>query len=80
MVLTSIDINSNKPDGLRFIRNKITGTINVSQNSTTYNDYIFEGNVFQGGGVTANAGSIYLNFVFQNNYFYSTNFFNNQEL
>ncbi len=69
--LTTIDMNSNHPDNLRFIRNRFFHhTIQVAQGGVTYTGYLFEGNWFDNSQVTATTGSTYQNFLFQNNYFY----------
>jgi hypothetical protein len=68
---SAITINTNHPDGLKFIRNRFLGIdINLLQGSTTYLNYLFEGNSFDNSTVNANSSSNYTNFLFQNNYFY----------
>lgn len=72
MTITStITINSNHPDNLRFIRNRFFNlSIQINEGSVTYNGYLFEGNWFDNAQATATAGSVYQNFLFQNNYFF----------
>lgn len=72
LVITStLNMNSSKPDNLRFIRNYFSFiSIAVQQGSVTYSGYLFEGNVFDNAGVDGTSGSTYQNFLFQNNYFY----------
>ena len=67
----NINIKPSHPDSLRFIRNKFGNGVqlNVNQNSTTYSGFLFEGNVFSLASVNATSGSVYRNFVFQNNIF-----------
>lgn len=75
VVTSTIDINTAHPDNLRFIRNYFTGgqLIYVSQGSTTYIGYLFEGNVFDNSYIqTSSTSSTYQNFLFQNNYFYNS--------
>ena len=75
LVFTStININNNHPDNLRFIRNDFAGPqLQMVQGSVTYSGYLFEGNIFEGNSfVNASTSSTYQNFIFQNNYFYST--------
>jgi hypothetical protein len=72
LVFTStITISTSHPDGLKFIRNRFIGhDINITQSSTTYLNYLFEGNSFDNTTVNAVTNSNYTNFLFQNNYFY----------
>jgi len=75
LIFTStVNINNNHPDNLRFIRNDFAALqIQILQGSVTYSGYLFEGNIFEGGTlVNAVASSTYQNFLFQNNYFHST--------
>lgn len=75
LVITStVDINTNHPDNVRFIRNYLTQsqTFYISQGSTTYNGYLMEGNVFDNSQIIATSSSTYQNFLFQNNYFYES--------
>ena len=75
LVITStVDINTNHPDNLRFIRNYMTQsqTFYISQGSTTYNGYLLEGNIFDNAQILATSSSTYQNFLFQNNYFYES--------
>jgi hypothetical protein len=75
LVITStVDINTNHPDNLRFIRNYFTPsqTFYISQGSTTYIGYLLEGNVFENAQILASSSSTYQNFLFQNNYFYES--------
>lgn len=70
---TTISIFTSHPDNLRFIRNQFINLgINISQGSTTYIGYLFEGNVFDNAQVQATTSSTYQNFLFQNNYFYES--------
>lgn len=70
---STININSNKPDNLRFIRNNFSGlSIQLNQGSVTYSGYLFEGNLFDNSSADATSGSTYQNFLFQNNYFYES--------
>jgi hypothetical protein len=72
MVITStININSNHPDNLRFIRNQFFNLgISIVEGSVTYSGYLFEGNMFDNAQVQASTASTYQNFLFQNNYFF----------
>lgn len=74
MVINStIDINANHPDNLRFIRNQFVNMVlQVAQGAVTYNGYLFEGNMFDNAQVQGTSSSTYQNFLFQNNYFYET--------
>ncbi|HKC37559.1 MAG TPA: hypothetical protein VKB95_15895 [Chitinophagaceae bacterium] len=75
LVFTStVSMNANHPDNLRFIRNDFIGLqLQLLQGSITYIGYLFEGNIFEGGSfVNASTSSSYQNFLFQNNYFHST--------
>lgn len=70
---TTVNINSNHPDSMRFIRNRFFNlTIQINEGSVTYNGYLFEGNMFDNAQVTGTTNSTYQNFLFQNNYFYET--------
>ena len=72
-ITSTVSINSNKPDNLRFIRNRfVNNQLTLGQSSTTYTGYLFEGNVFDGCLVNANTSSNFINFLFQNNYFYES--------
>ncbi len=70
---STIVINVNHPDNLRFIRNKfINIQIQLLQALVTYAGYLFEGNIFDNGSFVNGSGSTtYQNFIFQNNYFFS---------
>lgn len=70
----TVNMNTNKPDNLRFIRNYFTQSQSVllQQGSVTYSGYLFEGNVFENAHVVATSASTYQNFLFQNNYFYES--------
>jgi hypothetical protein len=74
VINSTVNMNANKPDNLRFIRNYFTGgvTVAIQQGSVTYSGYLFEGNVFDNSQVSASTSSTYQNFLFQNNYFYET--------
>ncbi len=74
LVITStVAINSNHPNNLRFIRNYITQSISVQLlEAGTYIGYLFEGNVFDNAFVHASTGATYQNFLFQNNYFFES--------
>jgi len=75
LVFTStVNMNSNHPDNLRFIRNYFAQSVNIQvlQSSTTYIGYLFEGNVFDNAQVLGTSGSTYQNLLFQNNYFYES--------
>lgn len=68
---TTIVINANHPDNLRFIRNQFSNLgIAINQGSTTYIGYLFEGNWFDNAQVQGTTNTTYQNFLFQNNYFY----------
>jgi hypothetical protein len=73
-VTSTVDINTSHPDNLRFIRNYFTNCqlIYLSQGSTTYIGYLFEGNIFDNSYIQATGSSTYQNFLFQNNYFYNS--------
>jgi hypothetical protein len=71
IIFSTVTINSNSPDNLRFIRNHFNNNqIQMLQGSTTYTGYLFEGNLFDGCLVNASTSSNFVNFLFQNNYFY----------
>src|SRR5258705_12611413 len=75
LVFTStVSMNANHPDNLRFIRNDFIGLqLQLLQGSISYIGYLFEGNIFEGGSfVNASTNSNYQNFLFQINYFHST--------
>lgn len=74
MTFTStIFINSNKPDNIRFIRNHFANlSIQLNQGSITYSDYLFEGNIFDNSTADGTPSATYQNFIFQNNYFYES--------
>jgi hypothetical protein len=68
---STININSAKPDNLRFIRNQFfNNDININQGGVTYAGYLFEGNLFDNSAINATNGSTYQNFLLQNNYFF----------
>ena len=71
---TSISIITNNPDSLRFIRNQFEAAVYLGF-SSVYNGWLFEGNWFDKGFVSAGGGDTVTNFLFQNNIFYgnSTN-------
>jgi hypothetical protein len=67
---STLSINSNSPDGLKFIRNQFANvSISINQNSTTYSNYLFESNFFDNASIDASTGSTYENFLIQNNDF-----------
>ncbi len=67
----TLNINSAKPDNLRFIRNHFfNNDISINQGSVTYNGYLFEGNLFDNSAINATSSSTYQNFLLQNNYFF----------
>ncbi|MFZ4058436.1 MAG: hypothetical protein ACOYKE_09860 [Ferruginibacter sp.] len=70
----AVNLNSSKPDNMRFIRNHFTGGvgININQGSTTYTGYLFEGNFFENAQVGGTSNTTYTNFIFQNNWFLET--------
>ena len=69
----ALNISSNHPDNLRFIRNHFAGIdINLTQGSTTYAGFLFESNFFDNGNVNATTSSTYQNILFQNNDFYES--------
>lgn len=68
---STININSNHPNNLRFIRNNfVTLSIQINEGSVTYSGYLFEGNLFDNSSADGTPGSTYQNFLFQNNYFF----------
>jgi len=70
-ITSTILIQSNHPDNLRFIRNQFSGIyLYVNEGAVTYIGYLFEGNVFDNAQVQAATNSTYQNFLFQNNYFH----------
>ncbi|MES2775405.1 MAG: hypothetical protein V4722_14620 [Bacteroidota bacterium] len=70
---STITVNSNHPNDLRFIRNHfITLGISINEGGVTYSGYLFEGNIFDNSSADATPGSTYQNFLFQNNYFYES--------
>ncbi len=69
--ITTVNIASNKPDNLRFIRNHFFNlSISINQGGVTYSGYLFESNLFDNSSAEATTSSTYQNFLFQNNYFY----------
>jgi hypothetical protein len=67
----AINVNSAKPDNLRFIRNHfVNGDINMNQGGVTYSGYLFESNWFNNATANATTSSTYQNILFQNNYFF----------
>ena len=74
LVFTStVNIASNQPDNLRFIRNYFFQlSISINQGGVTYSGYLFEGNIFDNSSADATTSSTYQNFLFQNNYFYES--------
>lgn len=71
VISSNVTLSTNHPDNIRFIRNKIFGTILIGQGATTYTGYLFEGNLFQHlASITGNVNSTYQNFLIQNNYFF----------
>jgi len=73
-ITTTVSITGNShPDNLRFIRNHIRASVTVYNGTSTFTGYVFEGNWFDAGAIGASAGSFYVNFLFKNNLFYSTN-------
>jgi hypothetical protein len=66
----TVNVNSSKPDNLRFIRNGFNESINLNQASTTYSGYLFESNYFNNRQILGIASSIYQNFMLQNNIFW----------
>jgi hypothetical protein len=66
-----VNMNNQRPDNLRFIRNRFSGIgLNVNQSGVTYSGYLFEGNWFDNSAVFASTNSTYQNFLFQNNIFF----------
>jgi hypothetical protein len=72
LIFTStININPNHPDNLRFIRNQFFNlSILINEGNVTYSGYLFEGNLFDNSQAGATPSSTYQNFLFQNNYFF----------
>jgi hypothetical protein len=69
----AVAINTNHPDNLHFIRNRIYQTfLQLLEASVAYTGYVFEGNWFDNSQVKASITSTYQNLVFQNNYFYES--------
>ncbi len=64
-----INVNNNVPSGLRFIRNNFAGNELRLNGTTTYSNYLFEGNVFDNSTITGNASATFQNILFQNNLF-----------
>ena len=67
----SVSIITNNPDSLRFIRNQFESAVYLGF-SSVYSGWLFEGNWFDKGFVSAGGGDTITNFLFQNNIFYST--------
>lgn len=77
---SEIYINNNKPDSIRFIRNRFVATrFYLNQGSTAYQNYLFQGNYFDGYVCCywydnlvfyGTNSSSYQNFIFQNNVFF----------
>ena len=73
VITTTVAINTNHPNNLRFIRNYFTQSMSVQLlEGGTYTGYLFEGNVFDNSFVHASTSATYQNFLFQNNYFYES--------
>jgi hypothetical protein len=77
---TAVTINNNKPDSLKFIRNRFSNApVLINAASVNYKDYIFEGNYFDltfccdVAIIAASTASSYQNFLFQNNVFFASN-------
>src|SRR5712671_2247424 len=80
----SVSTLTSNPDSLRFIRNQFESAVYLGFNSV-YNGWLFEGNWFDKGFVSAGGGDTVTNFLFQNNIFYAnsangnvSNFFTTQ--
>ena len=72
VVTTTMALNTDHPNNVRFIRNQfINSSVQLLQ-SGTYIGFLFEGNVFDNSFVHASTNSTYQNFLFQNNYFYES--------
>ena len=73
VVTSTVQISTNHPDNLRFIRNQFFNlAFQLVEGSVTYSGYLFEGNWFDNGQVQGSGSSTYQNFLFQNNYFYES--------
>lgn len=72
--ITTLYVSSlNKPDNLRFIRNHFGSTVTIGTGTNTYSGYVFEGNWFDGAGLSVPPGCFFVNFLFTNNIFYCAN-------
>jgi hypothetical protein len=69
--LSSVSILSTAPDSLRFIRNQFEAAVFMGFTTVAYNGWVFEGNWFDKGFVSAGAQVTQTNFLFQNNVFYA---------
>lgn len=70
---TTISLSASHPDGIKFIRNRFVNlSLQLTQSSTTYQNYLFEGNFVDNSSINASNSSNYNNFLFQNNMFYES--------
>ncbi len=70
---SSMVINANHPDNLRFIRNRFQNlNIFIGEGAVTYIGYLFEGNWFDNSEANGTPSATYQNFLFQNNLFFET--------
>ena len=74
VVTSTVLIQTNHPDNMRFIRNYFTQgqSTYLNEGSVTYIGYLFEGNIFGNSQIIATTNSTYQNFLFQNNYFFES--------
>ena len=72
VIVTPVTLNSPPPDNIHFIRNQFKSAVYILNNGTS-SGYVFQSNWFDGGFVSVtSSGSVYSNYLFQNNIFYGT--------
>ena len=71
-VMSTVSVSSSSiPNNLRFIRNHLHSSVYIYNGNNSFSGYIFEGNWFDGGSISAAPGCSYTNFLFKNNIFYA---------
>ena len=68
----TVTIYNGTPDSIRIYRNQFKTSLSLTHNVGSYNGYIFQGNIFEGGAIIASTSASYVNFLFQNNIFYES--------
>lgn len=70
-IATSVTIQSLGVNNIRFIRNRLSQSLNISPSTSgTISGYLFEGNWFVNAAVISSSSYTLQNFIFQNNIFY----------